>query len=437
MADVVLHEYPALRERFFEIRREGLPVIYLIPKKRSTFYAVLRVGVGSYDRYYLERGRRYSVLPGCAHFLEHKLFANPDGSDEMERFGDLGADANAYTTGTSTCFLFNCRDNFPAALKELLTFVSKPYFTRENVEREKKIILQEAAMYADSPSYRLSTGTIRQLYANHPIRDEIVGTAASIKRITPAHLTRVYRAFYHVFNMQLFVCGDLFPDDLLSILSDVSLPTNGDASRVLPPADEPRCAPPTVRTYRRRVSKPLFAVSSGFPEPVGDISEQHRKLLAAGVVLTHLFGEAGSLFAELKEAGLLTDPLNRRIERNRGICYFSVTGKSDRPKKVYQMIRDRVREFVETGIPEEDVSRICRAQYAAYLSSFDDPEETAEAFSETIPEGIDPFAETLLVKNLNADFVNAVTRELFSPDRLNLTVVRGGKQDALESEEEE
>ena len=155
MAEIILHDHPEFREKYYEIRRCGLPVIYLIPKKRATYYAVLRVGIGSYDRAYRDQDKVRSVLPGTAHFLEHKLFANPDGSDAMERLRDLGADANAYTTGTSTCYLFNCRERFGESLKELLTFVSQPYFTRENVEIEKKIILQEAAMYGDSPSSRL------------------------------------------------------------------------------------------------------------------------------------------------------------------------------------------------------------------------------------------------------------------------------------------
>ena len=43
MADVELREYPAFREKYWVIRRAGLPEIYLIPKKRSTYYASLRV----------------------------------------------------------------------------------------------------------------------------------------------------------------------------------------------------------------------------------------------------------------------------------------------------------------------------------------------------------------------------------------------------------
>ena len=435
MADVVLRDYPLMRERYYEIRRDGLPVIYLIPKKRSTCYVTLRVGVGSFDRYYRENGRIVPALPGCAHFLEHKLFANPDGSDAMERFGDLGADANAYTNGTSTCYLFNCRDRFAEALRELFYFVSHPFFTWENVEAEKQIILQEAAMYADSPFSKLQKEAIRQLYASHPIRDEIVGTPGSIKRITPARLYRFYRAFYHASNMQLFVSGDLTPEEVLAALSDVSIPTREEAFRVLPAFEAGRGSP-SVRTVRREVSKPLFAVSSGFPEPAGDIRERQKKYFAAGVAAAYLFSSSGTLYEELKKTGLVSAPLRQSLEWDPGVCFLSVTGKSDRPRKVFDMIRESVREALANGIPQEDFSRIARAQYAGYVSSFDDEENLVDAFCELIPLGIDAFEAGEVIASVEADYANAVLREYFSPDRLNLTVVRAPRNKTITEDEE-
>lgn len=423
MADVILHDHPEYRERYYEIRREGIPTVYLIPKKRSNYYAVLRVGIGSYDRFYREGDKIRSLLPGSAHFLEHKLFANPDGSDAMERLRDLGADANAYTTGTATCYLFNCRERFAEALKELLTFVSQPFFTKENVENEKKIILQEAAMYADSPSSRLFIEAVRQLYRDHPIRDEIVGTPGSIKRITPTRLCDVYRAFYHTGNMQLFVSGDLTPEAVLNALSDVSMPTGKDGFRVLP-SFEPGCYDRPVRTLRRRVSKPLFAVTSGFSEPDGDASERRRRMLAVNIVNAHLFSDSGSLYEELKEKNLVTTPLRCMTEWNPGVCFISVSGQSAAPRRVFEAIREKIRDLLVTGIPEVDVSRLCRAQYAEDVASFDDEEELVDAFCDSIPEGIDPYREATLFGTLSASYVNGVLRELFSPDRLDLTVIR-------------
>ena len=436
MADVILHDYPAFREKYYEIRRAGLPVVYLIPKKRSTFYAVLRVGIGSYDRFYRDGEKICPVIPGTAHFLEHKLFANPDGSDAMERLRDLGADANAYTVGTSTCYLFNCRDNFAASLSELLSFVSEPWFTRENVALEKKIILQEAAMYVDSPSSRLMRGALRQLYREHPIRDEIVGTPGSIKRITPSHLLRVYRAFYHTGNMQLFVAGDLTPDDLLSALSGVVMPTRDGDFRV-PPAPETGKTVSSVSVTRRRVSKPLFAVMRGFPEPSGTPLEQHREMLALSVVNAHLFGESGALYNDLKDRGLVTSPLRCVVEWNPGVCFIYATGQTSEPRKVYAAIRERIRDLITAGIPDADVSRLVRAQYAEEVASFDDVEDLVDEFCEVIPDGVDPYGVASLFGSVTPEYVNLVLQKYYAGDRLNLTVIRPDQSNRQESEDEE
>ncbi|MBR5044466.1 MAG: insulinase family protein, partial [Clostridia bacterium] len=389
MAEIIRHDYPAFREHYFEIRRAGLPVIYLIPKKRSTCYATLRVGIGSYDRFYRVGDRFRPVLCGCAHFLEHKLFANPDGSDAMESLRDLGADANAYTTGTSTCYLFSCRENFSASLRALLTFVSEPYFTEENVAAEKKIILQEAARHRDSPSTRLYHTYLRQLYRNHPIRDEIVGTPGSIRRITPSHLLSVYRAFYHAGNMQLFISGDVTPEDVLSALSDASLPVCEGFSRLMPPFD-PGSGVASVRTASGRVNKPLFAVTTGLPEPAGNPVERHRRMLAISIGNAHLFSDSGALYTQLQKEKLLTAPMNCFAEWNPGVCFISVTGESVCPTTVYEKIRESIGDLLSHGIDRDDVRRLVRAEYAEDVSSFDDAEGLTDAFSALIPEGIDP-----------------------------------------------
>ena len=411
-------------------------MIYLLPKKRATFYAVLRVGIGSYDRAYRDGDKIRPVLAGTAHFLEHKLFANPDGSDAMEKLRDLGADANAYTTGTSTCYLFNCRERFGESLKELLTFVSQPYFTRENVEIEKKIILQEAAMYGDSPSSRLFIAAIRRLYRDHPIREEIVGTPASIGAITPSRLYDVYRAFYHTANIQLFVAGDLTPDDVLSALTDVKMPVRDGEFRVPPPTGPGRFYK-SVKTLRRWVSKPLFNVATAFPDRYEDRVERQRRMLAMGIVNAYLFSESGSLYGELKDGGLLTNPFRWMTEWNPGVCFLSVSGESACPKKVFALIRERIRELIQTGIGETDFSRLCRAHYAEAVSSFDDAEELVDAFCDSMPDWADPYEEAALFGSLSAEYVNGVLRELYSPDRLNLTVVSPDEENQTETEDEE
>ena len=97
-----------LREHYFEIRHpSGLPV-YVFPKKLTSTYAILSTRYGAMDASFRAPDGNFITVPdGVAHFLEHKLFENPDGSDSFAKFSVWGADANAYTTANRTAYLFS------------------------------------------------------------------------------------------------------------------------------------------------------------------------------------------------------------------------------------------------------------------------------------------------------------------------------------------
>lgn len=156
---------------------------------------------------------------GIAHFLEHKMFEEEDG-DIFLRFSSLGASANAYTTFERTTYLFSCTENVEENLTTLLDFVQRPYFTDQNVEKEKGIIAQEIRMYDDDPEWRAYFGLLQGLYHRHPVRTEIAGTVESIQTITKELLYTCYETFYHPSNMALFVVGPVDPGRILSLVAE-------------------------------------------------------------------------------------------------------------------------------------------------------------------------------------------------------------------------
>ncbi len=68
--------------------------IYVFPKKMTSAYALLATDFGAVDNA-LDESAAELLPDGVAHFLEHKLFSNEDGSDAFEHFSEFGADANA------------------------------------------------------------------------------------------------------------------------------------------------------------------------------------------------------------------------------------------------------------------------------------------------------------------------------------------------------
>ena len=221
MSNWKLHESPLLGERYYSCTHtSGLP-IFVFPKKLSTTYALFAVNYGSVDNVDGEGQVRFPH--GIAHFLEHKLFANADGSDSFERFSAFGADANAYTAYNRTVYLFSCTDRFRDSLSELLEFVTHPYFTKESVEKEQGIIAEEIRMCMDDPYDRCYHNMITALYQKHPVREEICGSERSIMEITAEMLQAAYDENYTLSNMTLIVCGDVSEDEVLSIV-DAHLP---------------------------------------------------------------------------------------------------------------------------------------------------------------------------------------------------------------------
>ncbi|MDD4056257.1 MAG: insulinase family protein, partial [Bacilli bacterium] len=153
--------YSQINEILYSHKLEnGLQVQMISKPDFFKTFVYLGVHFGSLTSKFVPLGEQemQEVPLGIAHFLEHKLFANADGTDAANLLAELGLEANAYTDYIQTVYLFNGAKNIDEGIKILLDFVQNPYFTYENVASEKNIIIQELKMYLDIPSDRLHNG---------------------------------------------------------------------------------------------------------------------------------------------------------------------------------------------------------------------------------------------------------------------------------------
>ena len=184
---------------------------FVIPKKGySKKYATFATHYGSINNEFsLGEGEGVIRVPdGIAHFLEHKLFEQEDGS-VMDKFSKLGSNPNAYTGFAQTVYLFSCTDRFKDNFELLLTFVQNPHITEESVEKEKQIIGQEIRMYNDNPNWRVFFNLLDAFYEKNPVKIDIAGSIESISKINKNVLYTCYNTFYHPSNMMVLVVGML------------------------------------------------------------------------------------------------------------------------------------------------------------------------------------------------------------------------------------
>ena len=197
--------------------------VFVVPKNNvSGIYATFSTRYGSNTNEFIPIGedKMIKVPDGVAHFLEHKVFEQKDGVDPFTFFGERGIDANANTNYKKTTYLISGIDNFKESLEFLLDYVQEPYFTDENVEKEKGIIEQELKMYEDSPYRVLYDGIMYNTFIEDPSKISIGGTVESIYKITKEDLYKCYNTFYHPSNMFIVITGNVEPDKIINIIKD-------------------------------------------------------------------------------------------------------------------------------------------------------------------------------------------------------------------------
>ena len=388
--DVTVYESPRLGERCERVCLDNGMTVLLVPKQMTQCYAMLVIRYGAQDTAYLRDGLRVTLPEGVAHFLEHKLFARPDGTDANEHFSAVGAESNAWTTYDKTAYLFSTTEAPDKALAVLLDFVLTPYFTPENVAHERGIIREEIRMGEDNPWQTLSDKTMQAMYAHHPLRTRICGSVESIEDIDEKALYEAYRTFYRPEYMTLVVCGDMTMTRVLDAITPVlAAHPSESALHCVERVSEPE--PPTVLATRvtdvASLSQPLFEIAiKDTVIPTAPYARLRRET-AMNVLSEVLFSRASRFYNELFEAGKITPSYSYGYSTTDGAAYHALTGEADDPEAVYAAYLATVERARREGLDPADVERYRRVMYAGFVSEFDYPEDVADLLCEAEGNG--------------------------------------------------
>ncbi len=423
--DIITRENTALGEKYYSFRHESGLNVYLFPKDLTTAYALFGTSYGSIDSCFIPKGEsEFEKVPdGVAHFLEHKMFECEDGSDLFESFAKTGASANAYTSYTSTMYLFSCTENFEKSLEILLNGIKSPFFTKENVAKEQGIIAQEIRMYEDSVQDALFQGMISSMYESCPIKIPIAGTVESISKITPEVLYKCYNTFYSLSNMALCVCGNIDVSDVIRVCDKVLKPesdTRIESKRLLPERAE---VVSDRFTRKMRLSKPIFAIG------VKDIlisespAERLKKRVVMETLSEYLFGDCSELSVSLYEEGLIRNPLSFYVDHCEAFSFIEIGGESDDPEEVFRRFKAHIEKVKKEGIDKDTLVRTVRAQYGEIISMFDSVSSIANEFLSFIMDGYDIFDYVEAYEKIDVSDVNNALHELFNEKYYTLATI--------------
>lgn len=424
MNNIIEKSNATLREKYYYIKHKSGLDVYVFPKKMASSYALFGTRYGSVDsRFKKATDPDFIEVPnGIAHYLEHKMFENEDGVDTFSKFALTGAQANAYTSFNMTAYLFSCTENFYESLDILLEYVTHPYFTKENVEKEQGIIAQEIRMGEDNPGRALTFGMLQSMYVNNNVRTEIAGTVESIAEITPDLLYSCYNTFYNLNNMALCLCGDIEVESVLECC-DRNLKESEPFDVISESKPEPAPVVNSRFSCRMQVSMPIFAIGIKDVDISADPVERMKKNAAISVISDMLFGKSSPFFNSMYEDGTISGSLDLWAEHNKSYSFITVSGEANDPEEVYKRFLKLVEDTEKNGLNRDDFVRCKRVMYAGMVKSFDSTDEIANNFLGYIFDDGDILDFTDIMGNLDYEYTNELFKSMFREEFYNLSTV--------------
>ncbi|WP_156099390.1 EF-P 5-aminopentanol modification-associated protein YfmH [Caloranaerobacter azorensis] len=404
----------------------GLNVFHIPKKGYVEKYAMFSTNYGSNDNKFIPVGETEAIeVPeGIAHFLEHKLFEEPTGNI-FAKFSELGSYVNAFTNFNQTSYLFTCTDKFYENLEVLVKFVQNPYFTDENVEKEKGIIEQEIRMYDDSPNWKVFSNCLKGMYHYHPVRIDIAGTVESIKKINKEFLYKCYNTFYSLENMVLVMVGDFDFEKALEVVNNAlkSSKSKGDLNikRFYP--KEPKHINESILEERLQVSSPLFNIGFKDIDLGYDGDMLLKKEIETNILLDLLFGKSSELYQKLYEDGLINNTFGSQYIGHKDYGHSIIGGESVEPKKVLETIIKYLEKIKINGLNETDFIRIKKKSLGYHIMDFDSIEFIANSFTSYYFKNASLFEYMNILENISLEDLQKRLEKHFREDNFVISIV--------------
>jgi predicted Zn-dependent peptidase len=343
---MIYNKFEEIEEEYYEQElKSGLKVVLIPRKKFNKKHAILSVDVGSVDLKLKDENERIHQFPkGIAHFMEHMLFENREGSI-IDKFSQIGSSVNAYTGFNNTNYYFNTTNDFFKSLKYLFDFVMNPHFDKKKIEHEKSVINQEINMYQDSPNWQSFFQLLQSLYYEYPIKYNIAGSPKSIENINQKILQDFFNKYYDLSNMRLVVIGNVEHEELFEWLENKFSQTdnsNNNFEKLYP--SEPKGIKLKEKDIAMSISRPI--ISLGYKE--NRCFKDDRKIIeqdmTTNMILEMLFGKSNDYYHELYNKNLIDEnfSFNYMREKNTGFAkiYAETTSISETIQEINKIINN-------------------------------------------------------------------------------------------------
>lgn len=423
----------------------GLRIILVDTKAFSTITTLLLVGAGS--RYENEKNN------GIAHFFEHMAFKGskkyPNSFTISSTIESMGGVFNAFTSKDHTGYWIKATaDRFEEVLDVISDMVLEPLLLEEEINREKGVIVEEINMYEDMPARKVSDLFEELLYKGSPLGFDIAGTKETVTSFDRKTFTDYIETLYRPNNAVLIVAGGL---ENITINKDKKATQIDLMSHYL-----------TV--MENKFSYWRMGEKKNYPKMIDHQDKQAMLVKYKKTEQSHFcFGfrafaskdprrYALSILSALLGGGM-SSRLFIEVRERRGLCYYISTGRElyddvgnivtqagvkndiESVKQAMKVVWDEHQKVAGGYITEEEVEKAKQFMRGRLLLSMEDSFTVASFYGiRQLLEGMSTTPAEVIqkIESVTKEEIVQVAKELFTRERLNITLIGPYKQKDLD-----
>ncbi|MDR3185420.1 MAG: insulinase family protein [Christensenellaceae bacterium] len=392
----------------------GLRVVVNTMKHTQSVTVGVFIGIGS--AYETEKEH------GLSHFIEHMCFRGTKtrtGKEIAEEIESIGAQINAFTSKEMTAYYTTAQCvHLDVCLEILSDIFFNPSFTDENIEKEKKVVIEEINSSEDTPQDLCHDLLGESFFGHTGIGRTILGTKANVSSFTRSDIVSYMDRYYIPENTVISIAGNVD----CSEVEKLSEKYFASQFTIRESKVEKYCIPPIKESRLLSAIKPLEQsnIAFGFQS---DAYRSKRRIPIA--ILSEVLGVGMSsrLFQSVREElGLVYDIYSMSLEYdNDGVFIIALATSADSAVEATNAIRNVIEELKRDGITEKELIR-GREQFKTGLIFGYESSKTimkVAGIKEIIYSKKFNFKDELkLISNVTIDEVNESIAHLFDFDKV-------------------
>jgi predicted Zn-dependent peptidase len=375
---------------------------------------------------WLARGSRHEPQEqsGIAHFVEHMLFkgtATRSAEDIAQAIDSVGGQMDAFTAKEYASYYIKVLDeHLPFAVDVLSDIVMNPRLSPEDVEREKKVVLEEIKMVEDTPDDLVHELFTENFWADHPLGRPILGTKETVESLDSDGLRRYFRGTYTAPNLIVAAVGNVDHARVRDIVARAfnALPTDTAPITEAPP----RVVPCTIIRNKELEQSHVCLGTAGY-------QQDHAERYSSYVMNTILGGSMSSrLFQNVREKRGLAYAVFSGLSayRDTGSMTIYAGCANDAVGELIDVVITELRRVKDEPLGGDELRRAKDHLKGSLMLNL---ESTSSRMSHIARQeiyfdrqfGLDETLEG--VERVTSDDIQRVARDLFASDSLAATVL--------------